>query len=201
MVEPARAKETEGCVGRERILRHAEALFAEQGYNAVSIRDIAQATGLSHGAIYHHFASKEDLFGQLIEDSVRCLVEALRQAAGPPESGTTRERVHRLCQTFVELGVKRREMFMHIQRDLSHVDYERVQRVMRCVREDLVGEFDSVLRDGIVRGEVRELDTHTAAVALMGMLNTTFHPATTGPASPDERLDFVIDLFFDGVGA
>lgn len=46
----------------QRILDTAERLFIEKGYDAASLQDIIDATGLSKGAIYHHFSSKEDIF-------------------------------------------------------------------------------------------------------------------------------------------
>lgn len=45
-----------------KILDTAERLFTEKGYDHTSLQDIIDQTGLSKGAIYHHFASKEDIF-------------------------------------------------------------------------------------------------------------------------------------------
>lgn len=44
------------------ILDRAETLFREQGYNQVSMRDIATATGMRQASLYYHFSSKEQLF-------------------------------------------------------------------------------------------------------------------------------------------
>ncbi len=46
----------------QKILDTAEQLFIEKGYDHASLQDIIETTGLSKGAIYHHFASKEDMF-------------------------------------------------------------------------------------------------------------------------------------------
>lgn len=45
-----------------KILDTAERLFIEKGYDKTSLQNIIDATGLSKGAIYHHFTSKEDIF-------------------------------------------------------------------------------------------------------------------------------------------
>ncbi|WP_198165797.1 TetR/AcrR family transcriptional regulator [Agromyces laixinhei] len=47
---------------RERILEQAFLLFLTRGFEATSMADIVHATGTSKGAVYHHFASKEELF-------------------------------------------------------------------------------------------------------------------------------------------
>lgn len=50
----------------ERILREALALFAQNGYEAVSMRDIAGRLGLSQAALYRHFAGKRDIFESIV---------------------------------------------------------------------------------------------------------------------------------------
>ena len=45
----------------EKILDAAAALFAEKGYQSTTLQDIIDATGLSKGAVYHHFRSKEEI--------------------------------------------------------------------------------------------------------------------------------------------
>ena len=49
---------------RDFIVERAFCLFLQRGYEGISIRDIQEAVGLSKGAIYHYFRSKEDIFGE-----------------------------------------------------------------------------------------------------------------------------------------
>ena len=52
---------------RTRLLEAAETLFAQAGYDGVSVAAICQTAGVSKGAFYHHFASKQVLFLQLLD--------------------------------------------------------------------------------------------------------------------------------------
>lgn len=52
---------------KEYIIEQAYKLFLERSYEAVSISDISKAIGLTKGALYHHFTSKEDLFKAVID--------------------------------------------------------------------------------------------------------------------------------------
>jgi len=54
---------------RARILAAAARLFREHGFDGVGIAQITQAAGLTHGAFYRHFASKQDLIAQSISES------------------------------------------------------------------------------------------------------------------------------------
>lgn len=53
---------------RKKILKHSTILFLEKGLKGVTLNDILKATKLSKGAFYHHFASKEELFVELINN-------------------------------------------------------------------------------------------------------------------------------------
>jgi AcrR family transcriptional regulator len=50
---------------REKVLAAAEELFAEQGYDATSVAQVVARAGVTKGALYHHFAAKEDLLFEL----------------------------------------------------------------------------------------------------------------------------------------
>jgi AcrR family transcriptional regulator len=52
---------------RAHILKAAEACFARRGYDATSVADICDLAGVSKGAFYHHFSSKQTLFLELLE--------------------------------------------------------------------------------------------------------------------------------------
>jgi TetR/AcrR family transcriptional regulator, transcriptional repressor for nem operon len=51
---------------RNRILNAAAALFREHGFDEVTVSQVMQAAGLTHGAFYGHFSSKEDLINQAV---------------------------------------------------------------------------------------------------------------------------------------
>lgn len=53
---------------RNKILMHAEQLFAQQGYDATGVQDICKAANLSKGAFYHHFPTKLAVFQALLEN-------------------------------------------------------------------------------------------------------------------------------------
>jgi AcrR family transcriptional regulator len=59
------------------ILRSAEELFMEQGFEKTSMRQIAEHSGLTKGAIYHHFKSKEDLLERICSEHDRALNNAV----------------------------------------------------------------------------------------------------------------------------
>jgi AcrR family transcriptional regulator len=67
---------------RQIILDAARRVFAEQGLEGASLRTIAKAAGYTHGALYFHYASKEEIYGDLLSDSLDRLHAAVRAAVG-----------------------------------------------------------------------------------------------------------------------
>src|SRR5215216_6278775 len=79
-------KRLSGEERRAAILDSALAVFADRGYHASSIDDIAREAGVSKALIYEHFASKQELYAELIEHHADELFERIASAiaqAGP----------------------------------------------------------------------------------------------------------------------
>lgn len=74
---------------RNQLLDRSFDLFARRGYHAVSIREIARELGVSTGALYHYFSSKEDIFEQMLERLAQSdVMEAVAQIpADAPAAG------------------------------------------------------------------------------------------------------------------
>ena len=72
---------------RERILAVATELFTEQGYDATSLRQIADRLGFTKAALYYHFQSKEQIFTALLEPANARERAGLRADAGLGQSG------------------------------------------------------------------------------------------------------------------
>jgi AcrR family transcriptional regulator len=64
---------TRGEATRQRILGAARLLFGEHGYEHTSIEDVLDASGMTRGALYHHFPSKTALYDTVLEAVVRDL--------------------------------------------------------------------------------------------------------------------------------
>ncbi|MCU0732201.1 MAG: TetR/AcrR family transcriptional regulator [Hyphomonas sp.] len=64
----AKRTQEQAAETREAVLRAARQLFASQGYAAASVAAIAEAAGVTKGALFHHFENKEELFLQIWRD-------------------------------------------------------------------------------------------------------------------------------------
>lgn len=96
---------------RGAILREALALFAEKGYGATTVRDIATRVGMLSGSLYSHFPSKEQILAELVhlghaDHSRRLRTALLASAPGPREQLISVMRAHVLFHTeFTTLAI------------------------------------------------------------------------------------------------
>src|SRR5688572_27313532 len=83
---------------REQLIGVARELFAERGYEAASVEEIAERAGVSKPVIYEHFGSKEGIYTVIADREVRALVERIKQALTP---GHPRRTIVRAVDAFL----------------------------------------------------------------------------------------------------
>lgn len=90
---------------KQKILDVALDLFAQNGFSAVSIRDICKRVGIRESSVYYHFENKQAIFSELLrhfeataEDLMFQLEQALKTASGPPEGNL----FEKTCDCFFE---------------------------------------------------------------------------------------------------
>jgi TetR/AcrR family transcriptional repressor of nem operon len=69
----------------KRIIREAARLFREGGFSGVSVAEIMQATGLTHGPFYNHFPSKEALMAESVEHGLKNTLAGVEQVGNSPK--------------------------------------------------------------------------------------------------------------------
>jgi AcrR family transcriptional regulator len=100
---------------RERILEVALDLFASDGYEKVSLREIAERVGVTKPALYYYFANKEELFLTLVEP----ILTRSEQLAQLLDEGPTRESWARGCATLLDWILSRRKLLELLQNNQS----------------------------------------------------------------------------------
>ncbi|MDQ6669733.1 MAG: TetR/AcrR family transcriptional regulator [Chloroflexota bacterium] len=155
---------------RAQILAAALACFARQGYHATSMDDVVRESGLSVGAIYSYFPSKEDLFLTLSENRAEQTLAYMNELFARPGSigQKSREAVDyffsRLADDVVPLARVNVEFLSEALK--SERIKERQDR--RC--ESIRKFFRSLLAEAQRQGELRhDVDTHAAAELMMAL--------------------------------
>ncbi len=193
----------------ERIAEEATRLFVANGYHGVSMREIAEAVGISKAGLYYHFRDKEDLFIAILTanlERVEEIILAARQA-----DPTTRGQVGRMMQAIFDQPPDQRAIIHLASQEIGHVSQAARADFGRLYRAKFTGRVEDMLRDGIRRGELRAMDAATATWILLGMAYPFIYPArearlwhatdASNPGAPGEAARLLVDIFFDGAAS
>lgn len=141
----ARKTKVEAQKTRSQILDAAELVFQAKGVSQTSLNNIAQAAGVTRGAIYWHFKNKVDLFNQMYERvhlPIQNLAEDMAQRDEPESLG----RLQDLCISVLQQTVSNDH-----QRRVLEVLFQRCEMIEEM--GDLVTRQTQILHDAIDRTE------------------------------------------------
>ena len=171
---------------RERILAAARACFAEAGYSAASTHMVAARVGLTTGALYHHFASKRDLFLAVLEE-VEILVDERFQAAAAGET-TLIGKLEAVINEIARLSVEDPTVSgfaLSVTSDVArHPDLNEAFAEARARRDMFFGR---IVDDGIAAGEVAAADRRMLLETLTAIV-TGLLVASVGLPSSQARV-------------
>lgn len=138
--EPSPGAEREPRAPVEAIRAAAFAQFAERGYPVVTVRDIMKACGLTQGALYNHFKSKDELLHDIIT-STQAELERLCQQAVAGAGDDPRAKLSAFVRVYVMRHCRMRIEALVANREIGWLDATRVadiRRSRRAIRDILV---------------------------------------------------------------
>jgi len=154
---------------REAILEAAIEVFAQKGFHAARISDVAQLAGIGKGTVYLYFSSKEDLLLSILQsyvDEALAFVEQLSEQDVDMRRGV---------QLFFEYGLARvaeNPAFFGIIEQRVFLSDPELQRRGEEFFRSIVGRVVEKLELVIQRGQIRDYDPTIVACAIVGTLTS-----------------------------
>jgi AcrR family transcriptional regulator len=185
----------------EQIHAAAAQLFAERGFHATRMADIAAALDMQAGSLYYYFTSKEELLAAVVESRVGRAVVALREVAAGPE--TVADKIRAAVAAHLRAFQDDADIYsiFNFER-LEDISPEVAGQVDRRGREYETLWAELITR-GVQTGELRGgIDIRVTVKAIVGLCNSTllwFRPS--GRRTVDEVADEFADLVLGGIAA
>jgi AcrR family transcriptional regulator len=160
----ARGRPREGA--REALVEAARDLFMEREYARVSTAEVLERSGVSRGALYHHFPSKRDLFLAVYEASERRVIRLV--AAGTEGAATPFEALLAAARRYLEL--------CEDDEEFRRIGLTQSRAVLgwegwRAVANELgIGVAVALVKASVEAGEMPPLDPETTGLVLIGAL-------------------------------
>jgi AcrR family transcriptional regulator len=161
---------------RSALLHAAAALFAERGFERVSLEDLGAAVGISGPAVYRHFANKQAVLAALLIDVSRELVDGADSVIA--SSADAASALRGLIAFHVDFALSNADVIVAQDRDLDSlqpIDHDLVRSLQRGYIEVWVG----VLAD--IHPDTPVAELRIRARATFGLINSTPHSARTSP--------------------
>ncbi|WP_219460813.1 TetR/AcrR family transcriptional regulator [Nonomuraea rhizosphaerae] len=136
------------------LLGSAVLCFAEKGFQATTTRDITGKVGLTPGALYVHFSTKEEVLFEIVRSGHRRALEALRAAL--PTGGDPEGHLRRVVAVFVEWHAEHHTTARVCQYELTPLSAEHYEEIL-----GLRAQFNTIFRDavsGVVDGATADPD-------------------------------------------
>ena len=187
----------EGRSVRENILAAAVQLFAEYGYHAAPLRNIARITGIQAASIYYYYANKEALLVEIMETHMRQLNANLERILH--EQHDPLIRLHQAITNHIRLHTTYKSEFFIIDTEIRALEGDN-RRYILSMRDHYESLLQDLLRDGMERGVFRISDVKVSSYAIIAMcteVSTWFRPS--GRLTVQEVIDMYSQMITQGL--
>ena len=186
---------------RTRILQAAQRLFAAQGFDGTTTRDLAQAAGVAEGTLFRHFPNKKAILVEVATSGwVEILTDLLTELSEMGSYKAVAQVMRRRMWNFQKNADLMRVCFMEVQ---FHPDLrDRIQLEVITKMSDVGEAFFQTAMD---KGIYRKMDAKLVAKVFLGMFaiagfsNNTIIEPDASPQQMQEMAEGLADIFLNGV--
>ena len=192
---------------RKSILESAKRLFIEQGYQGVSMDQIAAAAGVSKLTVYSHFGDKESLFSAAI--AAKCQEILPDDLFVNPPAGPLRGQLRAIGHAFFALITSEEAISMHRMMNTPGTAENALRELFWNAGPRRVQEvFAGFLQARVDEGRLRIDDVPLASSQFFSLLKGELHPMMAcglctepGPAEVAQHIDATVEFFLRAYGA
>lgn len=158
---------------KEQILSVSAKLFLEKGYDKTSIQDIIDALGMSKGAIYHHFKSKEEILDGVMELRSKSAIEIFNDSINNIKAGNAREKLITILEsTVADEGV-------HTMDNVLRSQIKNPQLIVTSIKDSILfsaPKIAAIMLEGKKDGSITADYIDECAEIFMLLLNIWINP-------------------------
>ena len=183
---------------RAQLIDAAATVFARRGYVAASLDEVSEEAGLTKGAVYSNFDSKEELFQAVIEDRLN---EPFKDIADALDTsiGTTEEQAIAGARAFVGVVEQEQEVFLlALEMNIHVARYPELKAAFAARRREQLAEVaDIITEHAKASGDALPLPADQMAIAVQALSQGIALQALIDPEGvPDDLLGRVYALLF-----
>lgn len=186
---------------RDRILQAAQKLFAAQGYDGTTTRDLAQAAGVAEGTLFRYFANKKAILVEVATQGwVEILTDLLTELSEMASYKAVAQVMRRRMWNMQKNSELLRVCFMEAQ---FHPDLR--DRIQGEIIEKMTGVAEAYFQEAMDKGVYRQMDAKLVAKVFLGMFavagfsDNTITSPDSSPQELQKMAEGLADIFLNGV--
>lgn len=182
----------------QRVLDVAETLFMDRGYNAITLRDIADELGIKQASLYYHFpGGKEQLFQAMAERMFERHHQGITAAIAANE-GDLRSQLRDVAAWF---SSQRPVKFMGmLHADLTALSPEHKEKLAQKAHSAMFRPLRQCFVEAQARGEIRAMHPDLLAGCFLWLMDGLSYGETRAGAPPRQAMaDDIISMMLDGL--
>ena len=156
---------------KEEIVTIASQLFKEKGYNAVSMRDIAQAMGIKAASLYNHINGKQEILSTLILKVAYEFTNGMNNVIAQEISPI--QKIQQIIELHIDITVNYSEGLAALNNDWMHLENEDLTDFVK-MREDYEENFRRIIKQGIETGEIQPRHPELILFSILSTLRTLY---------------------------
>src|SRR5271166_78157 len=182
---------------RADVVQLAGELFAQKGYRATTVREIADAAGILSGSLYHHFDSKESIGDEILAGFMNEILADYRAAVA--SGGDPRSVLEQIVRGTSKTLARNRAALAMLQNDWSYFASQPRFGYLRSALREIERTWTSQLERGVADGVFRaDLDPALTYRLLRDVLWIPAAWRQSGGYRTDQVVDAFLALLFDG---
>jgi len=175
-------------------------LFAQKGYRATTVREIADAAGILSGSLYHHFDSKESIGDEILSSFINEVLADYRGAVA--SAASPRAAIEQIVRSTSRTLARHRAALAMLQNDWSYFAaqprFAYLPKALREIERIWVSQLEAGKESGLFRAD---LDTKLTYRLLRDVLWIPEQWRRTRGYSTDQVVDGFLRILFDGIAS
>lgn len=185
---------------KEQILKAAVTAFARSGLKDTSMNDIVHESGLSKGAIYWYFKSKDEIIAELLNEFFD--PEDIKKVEAMLSTGTPLQKIEKLVEYMIDEMNKMRR-FRPVIQELFALAFrdEKIRKMTKKSFQSSVALLEGIIEDGIKMKQFRRVNPYHVTLAIFEIIESTalFWSLDLIDVDFDQQLRGGIDLILDSI--
>jgi AcrR family transcriptional regulator len=181
------------------IYREAARLFREKGYNAASMRELAEGVQLKASSLYNHIGSKEEILVKICFDNAHRFIQGMEKVEAMKSD--SREKIKELLRLHIRAALEDTTSVTVFNDEWRHLSAPLLSEFI-LLRKDYENRFRKIIQKGADSGELKHLNTEILLYSLLNSVHWLHHWfKKDGKIKPNEVEEDIITLLMEGISS